>query len=770
MTRNLSPSVDPVGIKLGDFDLLLPDLPSGDGIEKQAKFGKPPRSGLVPKSGDWDYPYRWIRPREDKSKSPEHPNFSLSSQANNLVQILSEAGEPFFVGGMVRDVLLGRTDSKDVDIEIYGIPKDRLEGILVGLGETGTEVGKQFGVFKVGNVDISLPRKEIRTGLKHTDFAISSDPSMDKETAARRRDFTINALMYDVKNQKTLDFFGGIEDLKNRVIRHVDKATFVEDPLRVYRAAQFAARLNFDIASETIALAKKMDLSSLPPERIYEEFKKILLKSEIPSTGLQALDDMGVLERYYPEISILKDTPQSEKWHAEGDVFSHTKMALDEAAEIAKRFPKEQDRLAILFAVLAHDFGKATTGVKHPEKNIITHYGHEEAGEELARSFLSKLTTDKYVVETVAFLVSHHLLPAHFYRNQNPDKSFRRLINRYGIHKLRLLSAVSEADMLGRFHKTATEEIIPSRKEAIDWFNSKLDSVIQDIGITSTGKLIPLLSGTDLIRMGFEPGPAMGKMLADIQDKQEFGVLASKDDAVKYIQQQYGSAIEKQAEFGRPPREGLIPQSGDPYHPDRWIRPKAALAKKAKRISDFEALSWIKRQFGLDEEEINDALSIYCGPDGYSFEINFALRHKEGKMPEGFDLAPALRILDEYTSKFQAPENFIVYRGIPSKTAEGEPIDLSSLEVGAIVSDKGYMSTTTSLIDALFWADMSENTVVDQGFILELTIPKGQKMGVNPEEKEMILPRGTSVKIGKKKTIKTREGRSVSVITGELMQ
>ena len=213
--------------------------------------------------------------------SPLEKDLTLAKKIAKKVD--EKGGGTFFVGGYVRDKMLG-LENKDIDIEVHDISIEDLRDILKSLG-TLKEFGKSFGVFQLDGygLDISLPRMETSTGNKHTDFAVEISPRIGLETAASRRDFTINALMEDVLTGFVLDFFGGIKDIEEKVIRHVSSKTFIEDPLRVFRACQFAARFGFYIAPQTRGLCSGMDLKSLPKERVFEELKKALLKSKKPS-------------------------------------------------------------------------------------------------------------------------------------------------------------------------------------------------------------------------------------------------------------------------------------------------------------------------------------------------------------------------------------------------------------------------------------------------------------------------------------------------------
>ena len=217
--------------------------------------------------------------------------------------VRAEGGRVFYVGGFVRDGLMGR-ENKDIDIEVHGISVRALEAILDGLG-TRVSMGASFGVMGLQHydVDIAMPRSERATGRGHKDFEVFVDPFIGYERAALRRDFTINALMQDVLTGEILDFFGGREDLARGRIRHVSDATFAEDPLRVFRAAQFAARFGFSVSEETTRLCRKMAVEALAPERVMGELEKALLKANRPSIFFEVLSAMAQLETWFPEMA-----------------------------------------------------------------------------------------------------------------------------------------------------------------------------------------------------------------------------------------------------------------------------------------------------------------------------------------------------------------------------------------------------------------------------------------------------------------------------------
>ena len=202
-------------------------------------------------------------------------------------RISDAGGRVFYVGGYVRDKFIG-IESKDIDVEIFGIDYPVLTDILSGYGEIDT-VGKSFGIIIV-------------KGL-HIDFAMpKNDPYMPYREASRRRDFTMNSIMQDVLTGEILDYYNGRKDIESGIIRHVDDETFVEDPLRVYRAVQFAGRFGFNIAPETLELCRTIDLSSLPKERVFEEIMKLLMKSDRPSIGFEYMRELGIIKKHFPVL------------------------------------------------------------------------------------------------------------------------------------------------------------------------------------------------------------------------------------------------------------------------------------------------------------------------------------------------------------------------------------------------------------------------------------------------------------------------------------
>ena len=419
-------------------------------------------------------------------------------------------GKAYFVGGCVRDELLG-LESKDIDMEVHGIEPSALEEILDGVG-TRAEFGKSFGVYSVKgtSIDIAMPRKESATGRGHKDFKIDIDAHIGEENAARRRDFTIGALMKDVLTGEICDFFGGVEDLRNGVIRHVNDASFAEDPLRVLRAAQFAARFGFTVAEETASICEKMDVCALPCERVFEEMKKALLGAQRPSVFFEFLRRIGALGYWFSELEALIGVEQNEKHHSEGDVFVHTMMVLDEAA---KRRDMAKKPLAFMIAALAHDFGKAIcTEVIDGE---IHSYGHETEGLPIIEAFLKRLTREKVLIADVLNLCEYHMKPNALAAHGASVKSTNKLFWQAREPSDLILLALSDAH--GRSASRPFYDTEPFLWERLAVFEEYMAR--------------PHVLGRDLIEAGLEPGESFSEILAYAHKLRLAGI--EKESAMK---------------------------------------------------------------------------------------------------------------------------------------------------------------------------------------------------------------------------------------------
>lgn len=453
----------------------------------------------------------------------------LQPQIQSLAEeIRRKGGRAMLVGGCVRDELMG-VEHKDWDLEVYGVQPEKLREILDSFGEVNV-VGEAFTVYKIGqHLDVSLPRRERKVGKGHRGFVVEGDPDMSFREACSRRDFTVNAILKDPLTGEIVDPFDGREDIERKVLRHVSSETFAEDSLRVLRAAQFAARLEFDIALETVEICKAIDVTDLPKERIWGELEKLLLKAKRPSIGLKWLYDLGVVRQIFPELQSLVGVPQEPEWHPEGDVDIHTMMVADEARKLIDDLPYEK-QVTVMLAAVAHDFGKPPTTAFFDGR--WRSHAHDEAGVEPTISFLDRLgiyTLNGFDVrEQVIQLVRYHLKPGEFYKAElkgNPagDGAFRRLARKV---EPDLLYRVAKADSLGR-----NPDWLPPEKrfgsEAQDWFIEKVRSLHVEKKAP-----YPMLMGRHLIEMGLKPSPEFKRILDAVYELQLDGKVTNLDEAI----------------------------------------------------------------------------------------------------------------------------------------------------------------------------------------------------------------------------------------------
>ena len=428
-------------------------------------------------------------------------NENIKSEDKNIImarriaeEVHKAGGKTYYVGGFVRDEILGR-ENKDIDIEVHGIPIETLEAILDALGERLT-MGVSFGVMGLRHydLDIAMPRSEVATGRGHKDFAVFVDPFLGAEKAARRRDFTMNALMRDVMTGEVLDFFGGLKDMQRHVIRHVDDQTFAEDPLRVFRAAQFAARFGFAVAEETTAISAGMDAAALPGERVMGELEKALLKATRPSVFFEELRKMNQLSCWFPELAALAGIPQNPAYHPEGDVWTHTMQVLDEAAALRDT---AREPMWFMLAALCHDFGKA---VATEEKNGVLHaYGHEIMGLPLAQRFLGRLTKEVKLTKYVLNMTQLHMRPNQLAREASRETSYMRLFDQSVCPDDLLLLA--KADHLGRRGEGIQRETLA------DGYADTERRLREMLALYQERMRQPYVMGKDLMAAGAEPGP-----------------------------------------------------------------------------------------------------------------------------------------------------------------------------------------------------------------------------------------------------------------------
>jgi tRNA nucleotidyltransferase (CCA-adding enzyme) len=442
-----------------------------------------------------------------------------------------ELTEAYLVGGCVRDWLLG-LPQKDFDVEVFGVRYEALEKALQRWGRIDL-VGRSFGVIKLTirsgeTFDFSLARRDSKTAPGHKGFTITFDPGITPKEAAARRDYTLNSLMFSPRKGTLLDYYGGVTDLKQRILRHTSNA-FAEDPLRVLRGMQFAARFDLTPAPETIRLCRSIvsSFSELAVERVREEWFKWAAKSVTPSRGLHFLRETGWIE-HFPEIQALIDVPQEPEWHPEGDVFTHTSLCCDAMARMpAWQQLDETSRIVYMLAILAHDFAKPQTTSRALKDGIwrIVSPGHEEAGGPVTERFLERLAAPHAIRDRIIPLVVNHL--AHL--NPVSDRGVRRLAKRLEPETIAGLCLVIEADHSGR----------PPKPPGLPKGAQALLAKAQEMDLQASAPK-PILQGRDLIAQGMTPGKEFGELLAAAFEAQLEGKFTDHAGALAWLQQVRG--------------------------------------------------------------------------------------------------------------------------------------------------------------------------------------------------------------------------------------
>ena len=429
----------------------------------------------------------------------------LSKLAKTIFNdILSHGGEVYVVGGSVRDMLMKRHDSHDVDVEVYHLNYDQLYDVLSQYGNVNT-YGKSFAIMSVDTLhgyDFALPRSERKTGNAHTDFEVMIDSELPKELAIQRRDLTINALMYDYQNKTIIDLCHGIDDIKNKVIRCVNPKTFVEDPLRVLRIAQFVARFEMSVEEETLKLCKTMVkegmLEHLSDERVYGEYCKILMSNR-PSLGFEFLKEIGGLPSYLYDLTL---THQRPDYHPEGDVFEHTMLVLDVAALMKQ---KTDDPLSFMWSCLLHDIGKPIVTTSEGSAPY-----HSAKGVEVFKDI--KLIRSKKQRTYIETMIMYHMNLMVMSRKNAPDHRYLRILKMIeGKVSLNDLILISCCDKLGR-----GKVVYDQYYKFWDYINDKIERL-------GTKPPEALVGGLDLINAGFKNKNVFSEMLEEAYNMQLLG-------------------------------------------------------------------------------------------------------------------------------------------------------------------------------------------------------------------------------------------------------
>jgi tRNA nucleotidyltransferase (CCA-adding enzyme) len=446
-----------------------------------------------------------------------------------LQALRTAGGQPRLAGGCVRDWLLG-LEPKDFDVEVFGLDYDAMRRALTPFGPTDL-VGRSFGVLKVRlegiEYDFSLPRRESKTGAGHRGFAVMPDAKLTEAEAAARRDFTLNAIAYDPLAERIIDPHGGERDLKAQILRHTS-AAFSEDPLRVLRGFQLAARFELTLAPETAELCRSISRTyeELPVERVWGEWDKWATKAVRPSRGLLVLKQAGWLA-HFPEIAALDGLPQEPEWHPEGDVFQHTGLCLDALVGLpAWREGDTTTRRLLMFAVLAHDFGKAGTTEQAMRRGKLRWVspGHEAAGAPLTEMFLQRIGAPRDLVNYVRPLVVNHLAHHHG-QGKLRDTTVRRLARKIEPATLEQLIAVMMADHLGRPPLVSKEAL--ARIEELHAATTRL--------ALERAAPKPIVLGRHLIMLGLKPGPGFRDALDAAFESQLDGAFYDETGGLEWM-------------------------------------------------------------------------------------------------------------------------------------------------------------------------------------------------------------------------------------------
>jgi len=463
-------------------------------------------------------------------------NLTVQSHLDNLLQqypaimpivqaIAKQGGRALLVGGAVRDLLMD-LPVKDLDIEVHGLHPEKLESILRMHGGVNF-VGKSFGVYKFfhpqsPDVDFSLPRVDA-SGRKPE---VVIDPFMSLERAFARRDLTMNAMGIDLMTRELIDPFGGHEDLQKNILRAVDEQFFIEDPLRFFRVMQFIGRFDMTPDAQLNQICATIDIATVSVERIEKEFEKMLLKSQFPSRGIRWLRTINRLQEVLPEVAATVGIEQSAQWHPEGDVFEHSMQCLDAAARF--EYEEESSKLIIMYAALCHDIGKATTTKKEADGKI-TSYAHAQVGAKMTAHLLPRITRKKDIIAAVVKLVDVHMIPLQLVADGSKPAAYKRLAHKLAPNVTMLMLAdLALVDRQGR----SPEGHIPlnGAEEDVDAFvrNAAAVEVLEQ-------EEEPVLLGRDLLAIGIQPGPEMGKILARAYEIQIEEGIRDKDALIKRV-------------------------------------------------------------------------------------------------------------------------------------------------------------------------------------------------------------------------------------------
>lgn len=434
--------------------------------------------------------------------------------------VIKAGGEPYFVGGAVRDWLLQR-QPMDVDIEVFYTSFSNLLQALKTVSGLKTDlIGQSFGVLEVRTerdiYHFSVPRTENKVGVGHKDFEVTMG-DLTPEEAAMRRDLTVNAMAIKYRTYGLLDPFNGLFDLEQETFEHTSMH-FIEDPLRPLRLMKLVGRYGFVVSRETVNLCGTMihEMHRLPKKRLWDEWYDWAMNSDWPDLGIVFLRDCGWIHNY-PELLWTMWIPQEPAWHPEGDVWTHTLQVLERAANKAteRSLPKEQ-RAILMFAALLHDTGKAFTTSANQDGRIVSP-GHAGLSKVKVLDFMSRIGAPNKIRDAVAELVEEHMIAAN--KDEPTHKMVRRLMRRLKHNDPELLFLLIEAD---RDERSSTDNLY------------QIMAIYREIVAEEGERIVPLVTGKDLLAVGFKEGPIIGRILGAAVDVQ-YEEFFTKEEGIRWV-------------------------------------------------------------------------------------------------------------------------------------------------------------------------------------------------------------------------------------------
>jgi poly(A) polymerase len=430
----------------------------------------------------------------------------MNGKEQTAIEILkslhSHGHEAYFAGGCVRDKLRG-VEPKDFDIATSAGPEE-----VQRIFTKTIPVGIQFGVVMVVEHEMAF---EVATFRTESNYLDGRHPGTVKfstlEEDAKRRDFTVNGLYFDIKSQKVIDLVGGQKDLKSKIIRTIGEAEsrFGEDHLRMMRAVRFACQLGFEIEDKTLEAVKKYSdlIVRVSPERIRDELTKTLISAQ-PTRGIKLLDETGLLKHFLPEIEKMKGVEQPCEYHPEGDVFVHTLMLLDGLNNAP---------IELAMGCLLHDVAKPNTFVRAVDR--IRFHGHDVLGAEMSEDICKRLTFSNAQTKLICELVAEHL------RFKDASKM--------KVSTLKRFLSIDRFDLHLELHRL---DCMASHKnlDAYYFCKEKWEEL----------KALPppplkLVTGKDLIAFGLKPGPQFSEIIRRVEDHILEGTIKTREEALEFV-------------------------------------------------------------------------------------------------------------------------------------------------------------------------------------------------------------------------------------------